>query len=165
MSAKDDELLKEYTSELSDESRAVIERWLARGDGVAVYENGLIGDKNAGRRQFVSFGSNAALLPGYDPPARMPDIGTDINWRYTLKFAYRRIGEAVESKDEPSLRVGRVSFAVYHSANASAADIERAFDALLQNALSTEGILSDILGEGGGIAECEYSDSDEMRKE
>lgn len=71
----------------------------------------------------------------------------------------------MESNTEPTLHVGRVSFAVYHSANASAADIERAFDALLQNALSTEGVLSDILGEGGGISECEYSDTDEPRKE
>lgn len=68
---------------------AVMNRWLARGDGVAVYENVELGHPDAGHRQYVSFGSPEAQIPDAFPPSRMPDIGSSINWRYALVGAYR----------------------------------------------------------------------------
>lgn len=70
----------------------VINRWLARGDGVAVYENMELGHPDAGHRQFVSFGGPEAQIQG-NPPSRMPDIGGAINWRYCLVGTY--YGEAL----------------------------------------------------------------------
>lgn len=84
-----------------DEARALVpaqhhaqvNRWLARGDGIAVYSNHEIGHPDLGHRQFVSFGSAAAQLETSTPPDRLPDIGTRINWRYWLDGVYR--GEAL----------------------------------------------------------------------
>lgn len=71
---------------------SVLNHWLERGDGVAVYQNVDLGNQEIGHRQFVSFGSEEALLPG-EPPERMPDVGGAINWRYILEGIYR--GEAL----------------------------------------------------------------------
>lgn len=78
--------------EAPEDSIAVINRWLARGDGVAVYENVELGHPWAGHRQYVSFGGPEAQIPG-DPPTKMPDIGPMLNWRYQLVGTYR--GEAL----------------------------------------------------------------------
>lgn len=67
----------------------LVERWIARGDGVAIYRNVLLGHPQLGHRQLVSFGSPAAQLEVDTPPDRMPDIGGSINWRYTLEGYYR----------------------------------------------------------------------------
>jgi hypothetical protein len=67
----------------------LIQGWLGRGDGVAIYENADLGHPEVGRLKLVSFGSRAAQLETDDPPQRLPDIGTDINWRYVLKGTYR----------------------------------------------------------------------------
>lgn len=75
----------------------VINGWLKRGDGVAVYENAALDSANAGHKQFVSFGSESAQLPGENPPQRMPDIGNKINWQYQLVGIYR--GEQLHSGD------------------------------------------------------------------
>jgi len=67
--------------------------WLARGDGIAVYANVEIGHPEAGHRQFLSFGSTEAQIESSDPPVRLPDIGSKINWRYQLRGTYK--GEAL----------------------------------------------------------------------
>ena len=84
--------LDELTKDLDEGSRALIQGWLERGDGVAVYENVDLGHPELGHLQFVSFGSPEAMLPG-EPPSLMPDIGTAINWRYTLKAKFLTGGD------------------------------------------------------------------------
>lgn len=76
---------------------AQVNRWLERGDGVAVYENQDLGHPQLGHIQIVSYGSEASML--YCPltrelPTRMPDINGAINWRYQLYGTYR--GEALK---------------------------------------------------------------------
>jgi hypothetical protein len=66
-----------------------ITMWLARGDGAAVYQNRDLGDPERGALKVVSYGSPAAQLETGSPPARLPDIGRDINWRYSLIGTYR----------------------------------------------------------------------------
>lgn len=63
--------------------------WLARGDGVAVYENVALDHSELGCRQFVSFGGPDAQLEVDEPPTRLPDIGDKINWPYQLRGTYR----------------------------------------------------------------------------
>jgi hypothetical protein len=84
-----------------DNHRELFNRWLARGDGIAFYENKLVeapvktkkGEPDMHRlnadMQFVSFGSPAAQIETHEPPTRMPDIGSRINWRYQLIGIYR----------------------------------------------------------------------------
>lgn len=67
----------------------VVNKWLRRGDGIAVYENHDLGHPNVGHRKFLSFGSPAATLGSLDPPLRLPDTRTEINWRYQLVGVYR----------------------------------------------------------------------------
>ena len=69
---------------LSPEHHGTVQRWLDRGDGVAVYENGAFDSKRFGHKKFVSFGSEAAQLEVEEPPKRLPDIGGQINWPYGL---------------------------------------------------------------------------------
>jgi hypothetical protein len=63
---------------------ATVQRWLDRGDGVAVYENKDLGHPDLGHRKFASYGSPAAQLEAEEAPERLPDIGGQINWRYAL---------------------------------------------------------------------------------
>ena len=67
--------------------------WLARGDGVAVYENNDLGHYDLGRIICLSYGSDVAVFET-EPPQRMPDLPDVIGWRYTLAGTYR--GEALE---------------------------------------------------------------------
>ena len=76
-------------SMLDSQNWPIVNRWLARGDGIAVYENHNIGSDGAGHRQFPSFGSSAAQLETETPPKRLPDIGGHINWAYQLIGTYR----------------------------------------------------------------------------
>jgi len=71
----------------------VVNKWLARGDGIACYENVEFGSPDMGHRKCVSFGSKSAQIETDIPPVRMPDIGSDINWRYHLVGVYK--GEAL----------------------------------------------------------------------
>lgn len=79
----------EVLSLIDPEAHPTVQKWLDRGDGIAVYENHDLGHPGAGHRKFVSFGSNAAQLETDDPPTRLPDIGNQINWRYQLIGTYR----------------------------------------------------------------------------
>lgn len=88
-------MTKEFTAaELAeiagdDEVREAVNRWLARGDGVAVYQNVDLGHPQIGHRQFASFGSPVALFETAEPPVQLPDVGDQINWRYRLEGTYR----------------------------------------------------------------------------
>lgn len=66
-----------------------VNRWLQRGDGIAVYQNVALDSAGLGHRQFVSFGSAAAQIETSEPPQRLPDIGNAINWKYQLEGVYR----------------------------------------------------------------------------
>lgn len=72
----------------------VMNKWLGRGDSVAVYENQDFGHPDQGDRKFTSYGSPQAQLEGTEPPKILPNIGRDINWRYCLIGTYK--GEALE---------------------------------------------------------------------
>lgn len=74
---------------LGDRQLAVLAGWLERGDGVAVYQNQDLDHPELGHYQLVSYGSTVAQIETEEPPARMPDIGGAINWRYQLIGTYR----------------------------------------------------------------------------
>lgn len=67
-----------------EENKPIVQRWLDRGDGCAVYENVEIGHPECGHRKYVSYGSKLAQLEVAEPPDRLPDIGATVNWRYYL---------------------------------------------------------------------------------
>lgn len=74
----------------------LVNRWIARGDGVALYRNEDLGHPDLGHTQILSFGSPQAQLEvenADELPDRLPDIGTRINWRYWLVGYYE--GEAL----------------------------------------------------------------------
>lgn len=80
--------LGDHEEALEDAAR-LINGWLERGDGVAVYENADLGHPSLGHKQFVSYGSSAAQLETDVPPQRLPDIGQLVFWRYQLIATYR----------------------------------------------------------------------------
>jgi hypothetical protein len=67
---------------------AQVQKWLDRGDGATVYENQDLGHLQLGDKKIMSYGSPAAQLEGTEPPERLPDIGSQINWRYRLIGIY-----------------------------------------------------------------------------
>lgn len=73
-------------------------RWLARGDGIAVYEAMAFDRSDFGSRQYLSYGSSAAQLEVDEPPKTLPDIGGKINWAYQLVGTYR--GDQLEAPTE-----------------------------------------------------------------
>lgn len=83
------EMTREQVQEVPAEFHDQINVWLARGDGVAVYENQDMGDPNFGQVKLVSFGSPNAQLEMDVPPVQLPDIGAHINWRYRLAGTYQ----------------------------------------------------------------------------
>ena len=89
-----DETFAAWVSErYEDQAPEVMElvgRWLARGDGAAVYENHDLSSRSVGEPRIVSYGSLAAQLETAEPPATLPDIGGAINWRFQLIGTYRR---------------------------------------------------------------------------
>lgn len=80
-----------------DEAWALIQRWLARGDGAAVYENHDLGHPDLGEPRIVSWGSPQAVFENVTEPGQLPDRLPDwpgqINWRYTLIATCRRADE------------------------------------------------------------------------
>lgn len=72
-------------------ARESVNRWIGRGDHVAVYENHDFGSLWAGEKRLVSFGSPTAQLEVEtveELPSRLPDIGGAIGWRYLLIGVY-----------------------------------------------------------------------------
>lgn len=76
------------------ETIVLVERWIARGDGAAVYRNHDLGHPDVGAPKIVSYGSPAAQLETDEPPEQLPDIGGQINWRYRLVATYREATDA-----------------------------------------------------------------------
>jgi hypothetical protein len=74
-----------------DTELAMINRWLARGDGAAVYRNQDLGHPELGHVKIVSYGSPQAQLEVDTPPQRLSDglSAGAINWRYQLEGTYR----------------------------------------------------------------------------
>lgn len=95
-----DAVLDHVDPELQSEARHQFERWLNRGDGIAVYENVDLGHPELGHRQWISYGSPEAQLEGDTAPALLPDIGNRINWRYALEGVYRPNESVVALKVE-----------------------------------------------------------------
>lgn len=63
-----------------------IARWLARGDGIAVYRNNDSHSDLVGSRQFVGFGSRHSKIKDRTPPRQMPNFpGLPSNWQYQLE--------------------------------------------------------------------------------
>ena len=81
--------VEQIAAMVAAEHHAQVNRWLARGDGVAVYRNVAGDSRDFGHRQFASYGSPAAQLETEIPPERLPDIGSQVNWRYALEGTYR----------------------------------------------------------------------------
>jgi len=91
--------MKTYTREELDsllsqldlllDASETIDRWVERGDGVAVYRNYDFCSPDLGHVQMVSYGSPDAQLETDVPPTTLPDIGNAINWRYQLEGVYR----------------------------------------------------------------------------
>lgn len=83
----------DQSGEAVTDALELIDMWTERGDGCAVYRNEEIGHPGMGNLKFVSFGGTNAQIPvpnpQGNPPDRLPDIGTDINWRYVLVGTYR----------------------------------------------------------------------------
>jgi hypothetical protein len=85
-----DDLITHLSPEIRERAAKSFKDWLARGDGVAVYEDQYLGGANYGHKKFVSFGSHEAQLEVDQsglrglPPQRLPDIGNTVNWRYVL---------------------------------------------------------------------------------
>lgn len=80
-------------------AQATMQKWLDRGDGIAVYQQQDFGRSTLGHRKYVSFGSPAAQLEGDTPPAMLPDIGYDINQGYCLEGVCRPSKDAPNSKE------------------------------------------------------------------
>ena len=89
--------MKEYTYK---EIRRVVDygvwsqvnKWLKRGDGIAVYQNAALDSSGAGHYKFLSFGSSAAQLETdrvESLPTRLPDMAGQINWMYQLQGTYK----------------------------------------------------------------------------
>lgn len=73
-----------------EQTLAQMNRWLDRGDGIAVYTNQDMGHPDLGDKRFVSYGSPDAQLDTDEPPTTLPDgLGGTVNWRYGLTGVYR----------------------------------------------------------------------------
>jgi hypothetical protein len=92
---------------LDPDQQEIVGRWLARGDGIAVYRNEDLGHPEIGHLQFLSFGSHEAQLETDTPPERLPDIGSRINWRYRLAGTYRRKVQRVQDDFDDFSSPGR----------------------------------------------------------
>lgn len=81
---------REYP-DLTEAMRNRVNRWIDRGDHVAVYENHDLGSLWLGDKRLVSFGSPAAQIEVEtveELPYRLPDIGGHLGWRYLLVGVY-----------------------------------------------------------------------------
>ena len=78
---------------LDEEYWPQVQKWLDRGDHIAVYENHAMDSSMLGHRKFVSFGSKDCQIETDEPPQRLPDIGSQINWAYQLIGVLRSPGK------------------------------------------------------------------------
>lgn len=89
-----DYIARQYGRDQTAEVVRLVQRWLDRGDGAAIYENRELGHPELGMCKIVSFGSPSAQLETGSPPVTLPDglPAGAINWRYQL-VATCRTGE------------------------------------------------------------------------
>lgn len=86
-------LTKEQALEMAERAcnveahRELFNRWLARGDGMAFYENKAGDSSKCGHVIVMSFGSPAALIETEEAPEQMPDTG-----KFSTPWAYRLVG-------------------------------------------------------------------------
>ena len=81
---------------------ALVQGWLDRGDGVAVYENVALDSSHLGTRYYVSFGSAAAQFANMDAsdlPDPFPDTPRRLNWAYRLKAVVLRAEDVLTSTE------------------------------------------------------------------
>jgi hypothetical protein len=80
------EYVNKVYGEDAEQAMQMIERWLDRGDGAAIYTNHDLGSANVGEPRIVSYGSPAAQLEVDTPPKQLPDgiPAGAINWRFQL---------------------------------------------------------------------------------
>lgn len=88
-----DQLVELLTQQGYDEKERVsvlaqIQKWKDRGDHAAIYQNADLGSAQVGQCKIISFGGAFAALVTEEPPTRLPDTDTAINWRYTLHAIY-----------------------------------------------------------------------------
>lgn len=88
---------------LMDESTwPVIQRWIDREDGVAIYENQDFSHSMLGHRKAVSYGSANAQIEvrtAEELPIKLPDFTDSINWRYRLIGVFRPTEQPEEIED------------------------------------------------------------------
>ncbi len=80
----------EILERVDPESRPIVERWLERGDGVALYVNQAMDHSQHGHEVFLSYGSERAQIEESEPPERMPDFPSMLGWPYRLEAKVRR---------------------------------------------------------------------------
>ena len=70
----------------------IVQRWLDRGDGVAVYRNHDFGATMFNCTVMMSYGSPAAQIEAAEPPEQMPDTGMfGTPWAYRLEGVARGV--------------------------------------------------------------------------
>jgi len=72
---------------LLEDVEPFLDRVLARGDSVLLFENHDLGHPELGHPRLGSYGSERALFPKSrypEPPKFHPDFPTEILWRYCL---------------------------------------------------------------------------------
>lgn len=85
-----DTVAERFPADEVPEVLALVRRWLARGDGAAVYVNEDLSDPRVGSLQLVPYGpprgtpAGGWLRLGLELPQRLPDTGGSLNWRYQL---------------------------------------------------------------------------------
>lgn len=72
----------------TDHAQQAFNRWVARGDGIAVYQNVDLAHSEVGHRKFVSFGGPDAQIPG-EPPEAFP-VSVSGHWAYRLEAVVPR---------------------------------------------------------------------------
>lgn len=77
--------LKEYAHDVMQKT----DKWLERGDGVAIYRNEAMDSSGFGDLQMISYGSSSCQWDGTDPPLQLPDIGSSVGWRFRLYATFR----------------------------------------------------------------------------
>lgn len=90
-----EEILAEVSPLMDEEEHAVslFNRWLDRGDGIAVYENKSLDSSNGGHKICMSYGSRTAQIETESAPEQMPDTGQfSTPWAYRLVATYK-VGE------------------------------------------------------------------------
>jgi hypothetical protein len=79
-------VIEQYGPDHAPGALQLIRKWIARGDGAAIYTNHDLGHPHVGEPRIVSYGSPAAQLEVAEPPTQLPDgiPSGAINWRFRL---------------------------------------------------------------------------------